>query len=89
MDAVDKILEAVAGTAPGAVACIIMVRIFLQHMRERDELIKQLHSESEISRMESRNVISENTKALGAQSEILREVAASVSQCRIIQEHRK
>jgi hypothetical protein len=86
----DKALETLVGTAPSAVAVIVVVVLFLKHLEARDILLRALHAEHEDSRKASRGVIEENTRILGEHlelsrevSEVLREVSENIKFCQL------
>lgn len=87
----EKALEALVSTSPPAVACIIIVMVFLRHLKERDSLLRDLHAEHESSRTASRLVIDENSKIIGQHlemmremSSILREVSENMKTCQLL-----
>lgn len=89
----EKALETMVGTAPNAVAIIIVVVIFLRHLAERDSLMRALHTEHEESRQASRKVIEENTRVIGEHIErgreislVLKEVSANMKACQSVRE---
>lgn len=89
----EKALESLVGTAPGAVAIIIVVILFLKHMKERDTLLRDLHAEHEESRQASRQVIEENSKIIGQHLElsrdlsiVLKEVSENMKVCQLMRE---
>lgn len=92
----EKALESLVGTAPGAVAIIIVVILFLKHLRERDVLLRDLHTEHEESRKASRQVIDENSKMIGQHLElsrelslVLKQVSENMKMCQVIRERKQ
>ncbi len=86
-------MESLVGTAPGAVAVIIVVILFLKHLALRDQLLRQLHEEHLTSRKASQCAIEENTKVLGQHLElsrelaqVLKEVADNIKGCQSMQQ---
>ena len=70
-----KAIETLIGTAPSAAASILVVVLFLKHLKDRDVFLRDLHQEHERSREASRIVIAENTRVLGEHHELSREVS--------------
>lgn len=92
----EKVIEGLAANSPAAVAIIVTVILFLRAMKDRDSLLRELHTEHEESRKASRQIIEENSRVLGQHLElgrevsgVLKEVSQNLQMCQYIREQMK
>lgn len=76
----EKLLESAAVQAPGLVVLVILVIVFLKHMRERDVSIESMNRENLEARAHSRSVIEHNSEIVGHNSEICAQMTATMKE---------
>jgi heme exporter protein D len=77
----ESTLTKLAVQVPDLVALIAIVILFLRSMRERDSLLRELHTEHIDSRKESRMIITRCVEVMGETVETMHNVAESIKQC--------